>query len=341
VRGLPARAVVGLGIAYFGVTFAAVARAEPTSADKSLATQLFKEGRTLVDQGKYAEGCRKLEESQRLDPGGGTLLNLALCHEKEGRSATAWAEFTEALGIARKDDRPQRAEIAQQHIEALEPTLSRLTIQVPAGSDLPDLEIKRDGTAIRRAAWGTAMPIDPGEHLVEAFALGKIPWKQTVIVGGKAETKTIAVPALENAPVAPTPTAGAPSGQMPVTFVEVRKPINPAVWVAYGIGAAGVGVGTYFGVRALSEQHTADDNCPQDKCVNQAGTNANANAIKYANISTVGFGVGVVGIGLGTYLLLSRGTTTAPSSAMASRWFAPQTVTVDVAGSQFTVSGAW
>src|SRR5205823_10205853 len=85
------------GTALVSVLFlSTTARGEPTAADKSLATQLFKEGRTLVDQGKVAEGCRKLEESHRLDPGGGTLLNVALCHEKEGRSATAWAEFTEA-----------------------------------------------------------------------------------------------------------------------------------------------------------------------------------------------------------------------------------------------------
>jgi hypothetical protein len=330
---------LGFGVAYISVSFAALA--EPTSADKSLATQLFKEGRTLVDQGKYAEGCRKLEESQRLDPGGGTLLNLALCHEKEGRTATAWTEFTEALGIARKDDRPQRAEIAQQHIEALEPTLSRLIVQVPPASDLSDLEIKRDGTGIRRAAWGTAMPIDPGDHVVEAFALGKIPWKHTVTVGGKAETKTIAVPVLDNAPVAPTPAASAPSGQMPPSYVEVRKPVNPAVWVAYGIGAVGLGVGTFFGVRAMSDQRTADDNCPQDKCSSQTGSSANSNAIKSANIATVGFGVGVLGVGLGTFLLLSRGTTTMPSTTGGSRWFAPHAVAVEVGGQQLSVSGAW
>ena len=301
----------------------------------------FKEGRTLVDQGKYAEGCRKLEESQRLDPGGGTLLNLALCHEKEGRTATAWTEFTEALGIARKDDRPQRAEISQQHIEALEPTLSRLIVQVAPASDLPDLEIKRDGTAIRRAAWGTAMPIDPGDHVIEAFALGKIPWKQTVTVGGKAETKTIAVPTLENAPVAATPPPSTPSGHMPGGFAEVRRPVNPAVWVAYGIGAAGVGVGTYFGLRAMSDQRIADDNCSGDTCRNQTGSSANANAVKSANISTVGFGVGVLGIGLGTFLLLSRGATTVPSTAAPSRWFAPRAVAVDVTAQQLTISGAW
>src|SRR6185436_1646486 len=138
------------------------ANAEPSAAYKSRATQLFKEGRNLVDQGRVPEGCRKLEESQRLDPGGGTLLNVALCHEKEGRRATAWAEFTEALGLAKKDDRPQRIELAQTHIAALEPTLSRLVIQVgPESGDLTDLEIKRDGTVVRRAAWGSAMPVDP------------------------------------------------------------------------------------------------------------------------------------------------------------------------------------
>jgi hypothetical protein len=334
------RVILGFGALYFGVSLAKVALAEPTSADKSLATQLFKEGRTLVDQGKFAEGCRKLEESQRLDPGGGTLLNLALCHEKEGRTATAWTEFTEALGIARKDDRPQRAEIAQQHIEALEPTLSRLIVQVPPASDLTDLEIKRDGTAIRRAAWGTAMPIDPGEHIIEAFALGKIPWKQAVTVGGKAETKTITVPVLENAPVAPTPPAVASTGHMPASYTEVKKPVNPAAWVAYGIGAVGVGVGTFFGVRALGDQRTADDNCPQDRC-NPAGSSANASAIQSANLSTAGFGVGVLGIGLGTFLLLSRGTTTVPSTATTAPWFAPRNVAVGVGGQQVTVSGAW
>ena len=332
---------LGLGIACFGVSLAAVSFAEPTSADKSLATQLFKEGRALVDQGRVAEGCRKLEESQRLDPGGGTLLNLALCHEKEGRTATAWAEFTEALGIARKDDRPQRAEIAQQHIEALEPTLSRLTVQVPPASDLPDLEIKRDGTAVRRAAWGTAMPVDPGDHLIEAFALGKIPWKHTVTVGGKADRQTIAVPILENAPIAPTPLAtSATSGPAPTPLVEVKKPISPAAWVAYGIGAVGIGVGTYFGVNAISNQKTADTNCPADKC-NAAGTSANSDAIQAANLSTVGFGVGILGVGLGTFLVLSRGTTMVPSTSVGSTWIAPRPVAVDIVGDKLTIRGAW
>ena len=262
-------------------SFSYVARAEPSAADKSLATQLFKEGRALVDQGETAKGCRKLEESQRLDPGGGTLLNVALCHEKEGRTATAWAEFTEALGIAKRDDRAQRVELAEAHIAALEPMLSRLIIEVPSTSDLAELEIRRDGGLLRRAAWGTGMPVDPGEHQIEASSLGKTSWKQTVIVGAKSDVKTVSVPRLENAPVRPAPLALGHRVESPVS--EARPGHAPAGWVALGLGAAGIGVATYFGLQAMSEQTTSDRYCTGSTCTNQTGLTANERANRAAN----------------------------------------------------------
>ena len=75
------------------------------SADRTLAAALFREGKALMDKNDFTPACAKLEESERLDPGGGTLLNLALCHEKQGR----WNEATEAFQKAIEAD-PQRAE---------------------------------------------------------------------------------------------------------------------------------------------------------------------------------------------------------------------------------------
>src|SRR6185369_12893151 len=109
--------------------------ADPSNADRTLAAALFREGKALMDKGDYPAACGKLEESQRLDPGGGTILNLALCHEKQGKPATAWAEFIEALGIARRDHRQARVDLAEEHIAKLEPTLSKMTIVVPPESD--------------------------------------------------------------------------------------------------------------------------------------------------------------------------------------------------------------
>ena len=68
---------------------------------------------------KYAEACAKFTKSQQLDPSAGTFINLALCHESEGKVATAWAEFNEALSQAVKDGRADREQAARDHIGAL------------------------------------------------------------------------------------------------------------------------------------------------------------------------------------------------------------------------------
>src|SRR5689334_2465876 len=77
------------------------ARATDDSAS-ALADSLFEEGKELLDSGRVAEACARLEESQRLAPGGGTLLVLGICRAREGRTATAWTVLKNALALARR-----------------------------------------------------------------------------------------------------------------------------------------------------------------------------------------------------------------------------------------------
>ncbi|MGA3123434.1 MAG: Tex-like N-terminal domain-containing protein, partial [Polyangiaceae bacterium] len=93
--------------------------ADPTDQDKALATSLYDEGRALFSQNKVSEACRKLEESQRLVPAHGTLLNLAACHEREGLAASAMAEFREARELAERDHDSDRVAFADEHLKAL------------------------------------------------------------------------------------------------------------------------------------------------------------------------------------------------------------------------------
>jgi len=115
----------------------------PTEVESALATALFNEGRALMNQGRWSEACVKFSESQRLDPGGGTLLNLALCHEMEGKLATAWAEFNEALAIAERQSRSDRVVFARSHIDKLEPRLSHVVVIVSEPAPAEELMLDR------------------------------------------------------------------------------------------------------------------------------------------------------------------------------------------------------
>jgi hypothetical protein len=307
-----------------------------------------------MEKRNFAAACPKLEESQRLDPGGGTVLNLALCHEQEGRAATAWAEFIEALGIAKRDHRAARIQFAEEHIRALEPTLSRMTLVVPAGTDEPDLELRRDGALVGRAAWGMAFPVDPGEHTVEASAPDKAPWRTTVSVGarGQANAITVQVPGLVHASTTtpPTPSAaratgGGESGRasspamLPPTLTGRGSreggsaEHGPAVpsreegasaarrgwgWTSLAVGAAGIGVGSVLGVVALSKQNRSTERCPRDPCDAEA-VQLSQSAGRAADWATVGFAVGLSSAAVGTYLLLARGSTEPPSHGERSK----------------------
>jgi hypothetical protein len=76
-----------------------------------------------------------------------------------------------------------------------------------------------------------------------------------------------------------------------------------------------VALGTVTGIVTLNKKSTADANCSsaREKC-NSAGVDANESGKTYAALSGVGFGVGVVGLALGTYLWLTSAHPSSPSA---------------------------
>ena len=295
---------------------------QPSGQDAATAQGLFDEGKRLMEAKRYDEGCPKLVESQRLDPAGGTLLVIALCHEGQGKTATAWAEFGVALGEARKDKRADREAAAVQHMKAIEPKLTRLRIVVP--SKVEGLEVRRDGSRVGDAQWGTPLPVDPGEHAFEARAPGMRTWSKSIAVMGEGATVDVTIPPLEHeapaaaAVVAPLPSRPAPSPAPRDGEGGDRTARLTWAAIAGGVGLVVTGVGVGFGVSASSKWSDAKKACPGGHCTRISDQQLGKDAGRAADISTLCFALGGVGLATGLVLWLTA-PSGEPSSSQAVR----------------------
>lgn len=266
---------------FIAVATTAVMTTSPTLAqsdNRVAAEALFREARQLLDAGQYSEACEKLASSQRLDPAVGTLVNLAHCYEKLGRTATAWETYREAIAAAKQGGQLTREKAARRAADQLEPALPHLTIAVSPQPDGAKLEIRRDGVLIVPELWGNALPVDPGEHAISAAAPGRQGWSSTIMLEQRT-SKSITVPPLEQAPErppAPSPLEPAPaeaSGAMPHSLPVSPTPAalpsgfvwNPQrTWatIAGLVGLAGVTVAIVEYLNYASDKNEANLLCP-------------------------------------------------------------------------------
>jgi len=263
------------------------------ASNRAAAEALFSQGRSLAASGKYAEACPKFEASQQLDPGLGTLLNLADCYEKVGKTASAWAEYREAIPLARAAGSKVREDLASERAKALESRLSMLTIRALGGEDSAGLDIRRDGVPVLPAELGSPIPVDPGPHTIEATAPGKQKWSSTVQLSD-AQKLEVAVPALATASSQASAAQAVPAKPPPVE--QTAKPSSgqrTTAIVVGAVGVVGVGVGTAFGLMASSKWSDAKSHCSSYPYgCDSEGLDAQSSANSKATISTVAFIVG-------------------------------------------------
>jgi hypothetical protein len=177
-----------------GVLAAALLAPTPVSAQTAAGEAVSREAQRLLKAGRTHEACEKFAASQDMDPAIPTLLNLAACHEKEGRTATAFTEFSEAMSEAGSARDTKREATARSGMSRLLRILSRVKITV--AGQTPGLEVKLDGQALPASSLATSIPLDPGEHTVEASADGYRPWSQRVNVHTRTPLTEVSVPAL-------------------------------------------------------------------------------------------------------------------------------------------------
>jgi len=267
--------------------------------DKAAAEALFDDAKKLMEAKRYPEACKKFADSQKLDPGVGTLLNLGRCYKENGQTASAWSTYREAASQARAEQQSDREDLARDEAAQLEPRLTKLVIEVsPPTAALQGLEIKRDGASVPQGLWGVPAPVDPGVRTIDVTAPGKKPIHLEARTEGFGAVSKIVIPPLEDGPPAPVaPVAGA-AGAPPADQGQPAPAANPGKtqrivgYVVGGTGIVAIGVGTWFVLYARAQDQVgdnADEQSRQDRYHGDAKTSR-----------TVGF----VTIGSGAALLV-------------------------------------
>jgi hypothetical protein len=287
---------------------------------EALAEALYKSALDLMEAGKNEEACPKLKQSHEIDPAVGTLLYLGLCYERLGKPASAWAAYRAAGEASRKANQPERREIALERAAKIEPTLSTLTLLMPAEARVPGLQILIDGAPVGTASLGVPMPVDPGQHVVEVTAPGHTTSSQDVVVDPNGATHTLNLRALAIVEPTTAPIAPAPSQ----TPHEARRDTGASLstqqtagLVVGGVGVLGLAAGTYFGIRTQSEESEAKDNCtnyPTD--CSPTGLAANEDAKTFSRYATAGFLVGGAALIGGAVLYLTAPGETASTASV-------------------------
>jgi hypothetical protein len=205
-----------------------------------------------------------------------------------------------------------------------------------SGNDLVGVRVTIDGQPFTDRLTGAPVAADPGEHTFVFEAPGQPRLEKKLVLRegeqGRLEKVTIGVPTDATPERSPPP---APSPVMPSEAPPVSGPSGSGLGaqkilaIAAGIvGVAGLGVGSAFGLTAISKKSDAQGVCPNALCPDTNGSNRWADAKSTGDVATAAFVVGGVGLAAGALLWL-----TAPAGAPGTR--------LGVGPTSLRIEGAW
>jgi hypothetical protein len=274
---------------------AASAHAEPTAEDLASARELFKEGRTLREQGDLPKALEKLRAAHALGQTPITGLELARTYVLVGKLVDAREV---SLGVARlpvASDETGRSDAARAEAvklaTSLEPRLAKLIVTVKGMPAMSAVSVSVDGEAIPVAAIGEPRSADPGVH-VAVLTLAGGGEVRTEIEVKEGESRALvldAATAINPSPPAPPP---------PPTPARPEPPpsSHPDPILVTGATAGGLGllIGASFGIATFVTKGSLETDCPGGRC-GPAHYAELTTAQNQATGATIGFGIAGAG----------------------------------------------
>lgn len=283
-------------------TASASAQSEDAPTDE--ADRLIAEGVELRKQGNEREALAKFERAHSIRPTPRALAQMGLATKSLRMFVQAEDYLSRAL---QAEDDAWITENRPALGLALDVAKKNLA-WVDVRANVPG-ELSVDGNRVGELPLQAPLRVRVGVIRIDIRAEGYEAWSSTETLTGGA-TGTV------NATLKRAPTV-IPKDKRPAPPID-RGPAEPRenesraiwTWSALGVGAAGVIVGTVFGVRSLSLKKDRDAECPTPSCTSSKGVELDQDARTAATWSTVGFAVGAVGLGTAAVLYLTQPTST-------------------------------
>jgi hypothetical protein len=249
----------------------------------------FERGATFYGEGDYGAALVEFKRAYDLRPNWQMLFNI-------GQSYFQLRDYARALTTLQRFAAEGKDRIAQEDRATLDvelPDLANRVGRIAVTCNLAGAIVSVDDQIVGKTPIGESVMVGTGIHKVVAVRSGRDPIEQdiTVVSGDKIPVyfDFQAPPRTMTAPGQPSPRLAARgSGLAPVI----------ASWI---VGGAGTVAGSVFGAIAIGDKDSLDRVCTAKACPLTAQSEIDS-LLRNGWISTAGFGVGVLGLALGTVL---------------------------------------
>ena len=294
-----------LGVAAFTAVQSANAQ---TDQERAAARDAANAGHTAFAAGNYEKAIDSLTRAEQLVHAPTHLLFLARAQTKLGRLVAAHETYLKITRETLASNAPKAFVAAQtsaeQEQDALEARLPSVTVTL-RGPQSGELNVQMDGTKLPTAMIGIPIPADPGEHVFKASSATSVSEAVTIKLS-EAGKQSVALELRGTGAVRAQPKAAPVAASAgPVAASAGPVAASAATPPAEAAGTPGA-VTTAPAAPASSDS-----------------SSGGGHGLRVASV--ISFGIGAVGLGLGTYYLLQASTTRNESDALYQKCLDPKT----------------
>lgn len=281
-------------------------------ADSAEAFKHFDRGVKLADEEDWATALVEFERAYELHPDYRVLFNIAQCRYQMHDYPAALSAFQRYLAEGKDSIAADRRSKVEADIEVLRGRVGSLVVSAAAAGD----EVLVDDVVVGTTPLTAPIVVRAGRHKVAARRAGITTFSRQVALAGE-ESLTIAIDSDVSRPLPPS--AVVPSSSPAAS----ARPTTVPAWLSFAVGAAGLGLGAYFGVVALDDKSKLDGQCTDKICPPGAQPLVSSSQ-RAALASTICTAVGAGGlVGGAVYLAVASSGRRRPEGATAALLIGP------------------